>query len=67
MSVGRLAKVYLLEPDPNRDGIPVLYGVSVHITPDGDRELARRDPDALRTVVMGCRMVIAGWQERRAA
>jgi hypothetical protein len=67
VSVERLAKLYLVEPDPNRDGIRVLYGVPIHITPDGDRELARRDPDALRAVVMGCRTVIQCWQARRAA
>jgi hypothetical protein len=67
VSVERLAKLYLLEPDPNRGDILVLYGVPIHVTPDGDRALARRDPNALRAVVHGCRLLIHGWQARQGA
>jgi hypothetical protein len=65
--VERLAKLYLLEPDPNRNGDLVLYGVPIHIQPEGERALARMDPRALRAAVEGSRMLIHAWQERQAA
>jgi hypothetical protein len=65
-SVERLATVHLLEPDPNRDGQLMLYEIKIHITPSGVAELREGRAQAYRTILAGCRALIAGHQARGA-
>jgi hypothetical protein len=65
-SIERLATVHLLEPDPNKDGQLMLYEIKIHITPSGVAELREGLPHAYRTLLAGCRALIAGHQARAA-
>jgi hypothetical protein len=64
--VERLATVHLLEPDPNQDGQMMLYEIKIHITASGVAELQEGRPHAYRTLLAGCRALIAGHQARGA-
>jgi hypothetical protein len=67
MSVSRLATVHLIEADPKRRGRLMLYEVTIAIEPESDCELHRGDTRAIRSVVNGCRKIIAGHHTKRAA
>jgi hypothetical protein len=67
MSVSTLATVHLIEADPKRGGRLMLYEVTIAIEPEGDCELHRGDKRAIRSVVNGCRKIIARHQTKRAA
>jgi hypothetical protein len=64
--VERLATVHLIEPDPHQGNQLMLYEVKIHITPSGLAELQEGLPQAYRTILTGCRALIAGYQARGA-